>query len=116
MFTPVINEVIRMHSAKPLTFDPLMWNGENVLLCPVCGEEYLHQGKIEVFERSEDDVFGTHTMVNGPCTNVCHDSLEGNPSARRQGLIIHFLCEGCGHIYVMEIYQHKGLTFMGWQV
>ena len=109
-----------MSCTKPLTFDPIMWNGENVLLCPACGEEYLHQGKIEVFERSEDDVFGTHTMINGPCTtvcheNVCHDAVKGNPSSRRQGLTIEFFCEFCNCCYVMEIYQHKGLTFMGWR-
>ena len=83
---------------------------DNILQCPYCEGEYLHQRQIEIFERErEDQEAGTHVVVNGE--EVCIDKdLRENPSLRRQGLRIYFYCEGCDRIPALTIVQHKGNT------
>ena len=94
----------------------------NPLLCEECGGEYLHQEKIEIFERSEDSSHGLKvtTQNNGQC--VLSQSMAENPSPRRQGVRIIFSCEFCpsdgdpcvgGKLTtVLEIIQHKGGTYL----
>lgn len=45
-------------------------------------------------------------------------SPDDNPSPRRQGLLIEFSCETCGmgkqHRHILQIYQHKGQTYVEW--
>lgn len=84
-------------------------NGE--LICPNCGSLYLHHEKIEVFERAEDASEGLHVSVDGMSIAV-DTKLLGNPSMRRHGLKIHFRCEGCKHLPVLSLEQHKGCTYM----
>lgn len=81
------------------------------LKCPSCGFNYLHHNRIEIFERGEDEQKGLHvTVENGELqTNT---NLEGNPSSRRHGLLIHFWCEGCKAQPVLSISQHKGNTWV----
>ena len=92
------------------------------LHCPNCGGENLHQTKIEVFDRGEDD-YGAHirTIAGEGQTKIDRD-MTMNPSARRNGLRIHFECESgmtesgkkstCAP--VLNIYQHKGTTYVRW--
>jgi hypothetical protein len=86
--------------------------GENTLHCPACDGFYLHQGRTEVFNRSEDASEGTHVIVDGDKVQMDRD-LTGNPSGRRHGLTIYFSCETCSANVQMHIYQHKGNTFVG---
>lgn len=98
------------------------------LLCPCCGEEYLHHDAVKVFSRREDDEFVRKTVVyeNG---NVASEKVfnkeSGNPSGRRDGLSISFWCEICGGMTEdsgpnrtmwLHISQHKGNTVMQWEV
>jgi len=83
----------------------------NAVLCPNCGEPYLHHEKVEIFERGEDEEFGIHAQVeNGVLTT--DTNLTGNPSARRHGMLIHFSCEGCTETSVLSLEQHKGTTYI----
>lgn len=85
-----------------------------VLNCP-CGMNNLHQSKYEIFDRGEDSERVTKTVIENKdvfITDVSNQ-LSGNPSSRRHGMKIHFWCEG-GHDMVLNIYQHKGCTFMEW--
>ena len=41
--------------------------------------------------------------------------IRDNPSARRYGLRIFFWCEHCCAVPVLNIYQHKGNTFLRWE-
>lgn len=83
----------------------------NILSCPGCGEEYLHHRTIKVFERSEDSKTGIHVVIKGE--NVAVDTdLAGNPSSRRNGLLIEFDCEHCLAKPVLSIEQHKGSTYV----
>lgn len=60
--------------------DFVMSAGEETLHCPACRGGYLHQGRIEVFERAEDEDKGTHVTVDGHDVHIDR-SLEGNPSS-----------------------------------
>jgi len=91
------------------------------LSCPICEETNLHQKKIEVFDREEDEEAGFHVTVDNKTVSV-DENMNDNPSGRRQGLMIYFKCEHCDGIPKefkevefscrLVIYQHKGCTYM----
>ena len=87
------------------------FDSDGVLMCPACGFNYLHQNDVEVFNRGEDEPTGLHAIIQGDRV-VVNSDITGNPSSRRQGLLIYFRCEGCPAISVMSIVQHKGNTYI----
>ena len=92
-------------------FNDLFANGYAAeLVCPSCGNNYLHHEQVEMFDCGEDAKHGLHVTVGGGYVTT-DTSLEGNPSARRHGLKIQFECEGCEAKPTMSIYQHKGNTY-----
>ena len=83
-----------------------------VLLCPSCGFDHLHHGRVEVFEREgEDKEKGVHVLVDRGSA-VIDQNMSGNPSSRRDGLRVEFGCEGCSAQLVLTIAQHKGQTYL----
>jgi hypothetical protein len=38
-----------------------------------------------------------------------------NPSARRDGIRVFFVCENCGKDSALTIVQHKGETYVEWE-
>jgi uncharacterized cysteine cluster protein YcgN (CxxCxxCC family) len=101
------------------------------LLCPECGECYLHQGNTTIFQRNEDEGFTRVIAQDGDTATVTNfpSGDTHNPSRRRHGLIIEFLCEHCNYSYDsasdevspertepfrLAIYQHKGCTYVEW--
>jgi hypothetical protein len=43
------------------------------------------------------------------------EDMSNNPSSRRQGLKINFICECCeAKVHTLNIVQHKGSTLMFW--
>lgn len=104
-------------------------NKYNMLCCPKCGENYLHQKKVEIFNRDEDEKDGLHLCVVGKNAVMDNnpDNMKDNPSSRRQGITIDFYCELCSDnddyenevshepiLFTLAIYQHKGVTMMEW--
>jgi len=91
-----------------------------VLRCPRCRGDFdhLHQGRVEVFERREDAERVCRTTVDRKTTDLDYlpNDESGNPSSRRQGLRIHFECEGCGDGLILNIGQHKGQTLVDWTI
>lgn len=87
-------------------------DGEFLLMCPHCGQIFLHQYKTEIFDRKEDDIEGLHVITDTEKGIIIKKDLEGNPSKRRDGLRVHFFCEICSASSALEIYQHKGQTFI----
>ena len=87
-------------------------DGENILMCPHCGEIFLHQYKTEIFDCDEDDKEGLHITTDRNLRIDISKNLFDNPSPRRDGLRIHFYCEICKASSALEIYQHKGQTFV----
>lgn len=81
------------------------------LQCPGCGNSDLHHVRIEIFDRSEDEPKGLHVFVGAGGVSV-DANLQGNPSARRHGAIVHFECEHCDTKSKLTIAQHKGKTFV----
>ena len=87
-------------------------DGETLLQCPHCGDVFLHQYKTEIFDRDEDDLKGLHVTTDRNDGLKVNLDLKNNPSQRRDGLRIHFFCEVCNASSALEIYQHKGQTFV----
>jgi hypothetical protein len=84
--------------------------GEQVLLCPSCGDCHTHHLTVQVFRRDKEDGDGTRVTVS---RNVHVDRhMTDNPSLRRDGIHIVFECETCPAISYLNIFQHKGTTFV----
>lgn len=104
-------------SAGPYLADNL----SAMLCCPRCNGEYLHHGRVVVYDRLGED--GTMTDVsvvdNGlTATHRMRSAETDNPSARRDGIVIEFGCESCrsrSGPLELRIAQHKGQTFMEWR-
>lgn len=82
----------------------------SVLLCPNCGNSCTHHTSATVFNRSEDAEIGRRTIVTATESTTDND-MTGNPSGRRDGLVINFYCETCPTIMELDVFQHKGQTF-----
>jgi len=95
----------------------------SVLVCPICANVNLHQGTVEVFIREvEDSLSGTHVLIEESNSRnggkgamfADHDVEDGNPSNRRDGLKIAFRCEYHDDPLMLNIFQHKGITYFQW--
>jgi predicted nucleic-acid-binding Zn-ribbon protein len=89
------------------------------LVCPKCGNENLHQGQVDVFVRIKEDAPDHAIRIN--TDGAIHvGTAEDNPSSRRNGLAILFTCEQCHFSeerpFRLTIYQHKGETFIEWDL
>jgi hypothetical protein len=88
------------------------------LLCPHCGHFCLHHSRVDVYNRGEDDPFSMRTVCYGESsqsTGIKNVNSDENPSKRRDGIRIHFWCEGCKETPDLAIVQHKGNTFVYWE-
>ena len=94
-------------------FEAPVNDDEYPLLC-VCGDSWLHHVGVEIFDRAEDASDGLHVSTTGTSV-VVNRALAGNPSDRRDGLIIYFECEVCPARPRLLISQHKGQTFFDFQ-
>lgn len=101
-----------------------------LLMCPVCGGRNLHQYRVDAFFRQrEDSPSGTHVRTGSTgCSaedHVCgapggnsttiDENMAGNPSDRRDGMVVSFWCEGGCADPMLAIVQHKGETMIYWQ-
>ena len=93
---------------------------ESAIKCPKCGEAFssLHHEAVKVFNRdSEDQVTGLYTEVRGRKVETRRCLPAGNPSSRRDGVVINFSCERCGpNVGNLCVAQHKGATFLYWEL
>ena len=83
------------------------------LICPNCGNEFLHQHSVSVFFRDAED---SKTGKFARCTSkqIATIDDEDNPSPRRDGLLVQFSCETCNADPELAIYQHQGETYVQW--
>lgn len=93
----------------------------SVLLCPICGNGYLHQISCSAGWRDAEDGPGTvtTTMRNSvESVRVCDKTISG----RRDSIDVEFHCENChfddslsrvGSV-TLRIQQHKGETWLYW--
>jgi hypothetical protein len=97
-------------------------NGDRTsdLRCPNCNGTNLHHKSVTIFDRPEDAEFVAKTTVGVKTTiEKLPNQSSGNPSSRREGIVIGFWCETCpaGKSGALEltIAQHKGATEFGWR-
>mgnify|MGYP000379070245 CR=1 FL=1 len=104
----------------PASFFPGMEDGTSELVCPACGENYLHQRSVAVWDRGEDSAITRETTVSLAVSTMMAASEDcANPSTRRQGLSIMFECETCleeNKDHELCFAQHKGVTVVFWRV
>ena len=89
------------------------WDGRaSYLVCRGCGDSMLHQSRVEVFNREqEDSETGLHVRIDGQTLRL-DESMEDTPSGRRDGLYIYFWCQHCPEAVRLSIHQHKGTTYL----
>ena len=90
---------------------------DDELCCPHCGGYNLHQGTVQVFNRRAEDLPPMAVLIPVSGAPIQGDP-ESNPSPRRNGLAIGFMCENCGNMdenKTLVIFQHKGSTYIRWE-
>ena len=85
------------------------------MVCPYCGDDYVHHTGVRAFERDYEDGPSRALSTEDPDPRWIADDLNLNPSSRRNGLYIDFWAE-CGHEWILAFYQHKGQTFLSSRV
>jgi len=84
---------------------------DNTLICPTCGGNNLHHGTVEIYEAFIE------TTVNGTRTSCRHVKPgEENHNYRGNSLRINFDCERCRGGKSLLIAQHKGSTYVEWEL
>lgn len=86
----------------------------DLLECPGCTNCNLHQKKVSTFWRVEDAERGIRVVSQFVHTLVDKE-MHGNPSPRRDGILIDFECEHCDAEPRLSIFQHKGTTIVKWE-
>ena len=83
--------------------------------CPHCTAQELHHDSVETFFRVEDEGEGIYTKSTheGVLQGTC---IDDNPSPRRHGVVIRFWCEICDGKSKLCLIQHKGSTYMYWDM
>ena len=81
-----------------------------IVRCPVCGFDYTHHARVDVYARDGEDGPTTRTTVEGLHVETVQHAT-GNPSDRRGGFVAAFAGE-CGHTWELRFSQHKGNTFI----
>ena len=85
---------------------------EYSVACAHCGCGFMHQSEVEIFRRNaEDSSTGLHAWVRG-VEFVTSESVEGNPSLRRDAVVLSFCCEQCESTTVLEFVKHKGTEYV----
>ena len=88
---------------------------DDSLVCPGCGETTLHHEAVTVFERSHEDGESYALVMFKGAVSPAGDETGGNPSPRRNGIVIRFWCECCEAIPELTLAQHKGTTLVAWR-
>ena len=93
-------------------------DGNDELLCPDCGSNYLHQTSLRVMARTKgEDGPGTITSVAGDGAATIRSAASSELPGRRDSVEILFWCEQCGEDApekVLQLLQHKGNTITTW--
>ena len=86
---------------------------ELVSSVPECNSPHTHHetSAVDVWQRDEDDdCVGYSIQPKGEGVKAIPG--EGNPSSRRSGIRLHFLCESCSGRFAITISQDKGGTLV----
>jgi hypothetical protein len=92
------------------------FSGGEVLMCPRCNYDFMHQDSAVEYQRHPYDDPSSGRSIKRTTDGQISIVTKENPSPRRDGLRIAFECEGCGSVGDLCIAQHKGQTFVWWDV
>ena len=82
------------------------------LHCAHCGSECVHHARVTVFNREREDATrGLRAVIEHQHCQRFADQ-RGNPSDRRDGIIVELWCEQCSGASELRLAQHKGVTFL----
>jgi hypothetical protein len=83
------------------------------LLCPRCGDDYVHVDDVFVAGRPREDgpVFPVHVNSDGNVREGQQVSLPVSAD-RRHSIGVQGWCEKCSGRFVIEFRQHKGQTLV----
>jgi len=86
----------------------------DMLMCPCCYESDIHQDKVVVEWRNEEDGDGKRiTSGDERSPTIEHIKSKGLAN-RRHNIYIRLWCEHCETRSYLQIVQHKGKTIMRW--
>lgn len=92
--------------------------GYSQLLCPTCGEPYLHHTGVRIASRhGEDCPEGMVVSFDQSSLEVgVRSSIADDFAGRRDQVDIDFWCENCpiANAPVLRLLQHKGETHLQW--
>jgi hypothetical protein len=94
----------------------LLSDGE--LLCPLCGGNYLHHGRVAVYHREREDaerIRETRVVGAVAFSTTTTAGQSRCPSDRRSGIGIIFWCQLCRGNSELTFVQHKGRTLVAWR-
>lgn len=88
---------------------------ESPILCPKCGNDNLHHGEVQVWNRQGEDKAGKKTIVfpDGGQNTLAVEADRGF-AGRRSDVRMKFNCEQCPMTSWLYIIQHKGSTLLRW--
>jgi hypothetical protein len=86
---------------------------QNLITCPSCKDSYTRNMGVECISRySEDAKLGTRVTIRGHRVFFENDAERGNPSERRDGVVLRFSCESGCDDFILTFAQHKGITYV----
>lgn len=97
-------------------------DSDDALICPDCGESYLHQELVEIIFRDREDGDATSVEMSKDLLTMRRLKNEQIKQTRRHITSIYFSCENENCLETenveslkLNIYQHKGQTYMEWE-
>ena len=85
----------------------------NILECPNCKYNYLHQEQVITEWRYEEDDDGLQTITSKNQVQT-KNALSSEIDGRRDNIYIQFWCEDCHNKPTIQISQYKGQTYIQW--
>ncbi|MEO5346866.1 MAG: hypothetical protein H7834_10880 [Magnetococcus sp. YQC-9] len=95
---------------------------DEVLRCPRCGGEYLHQQRVRIFSKPQED--GDAVRNDSDPAGGTSTSIQKHAPGSRDSLFIEFSCEFCDKSryddtfpetrFYLCVFQRKGLTLINW--
>jgi hypothetical protein len=87
---------------------------DGFLVCPLCGDNYVHLDEAYVAGRAREDGPVTPAMINSDGHASSDDSIQvpmaNNDAGRRHTISLAGRCEGCSGRFAIAFKQHKGQT------
>ena len=116
----ILVAILRVNRGDKSTIfgDALNLLDDNFEFCcsnPDCKSPMMHHDQVNVYCRDDEDLetgIMYQVEVDDQKVKGFNDDMAGNPSSRRDGIVIWLWCERCDVITALCISQHKGNTLI----